>query len=249
VHFDDFDETVGRFANREGGLFTTAKKLNEDKTCFSLYVDAVNLTEADRLDIGCRLGDAFNCLRASLDHLAWSLVLKGKKAGNLPEEAEAKVQFPIDTEGDDSKFAARAENWIPGVNPVFRTIIRRHQPYKSLNPTLATLKDLSNKDKHRVVLPMLLRNLHASYRVLTETIRHCTYQRMEYPTDPSYLLEKDTVLLKAFVIPHGTGEPELKMQIEGATAIGLPSGEWATELFEGASGLTKTILDEFEPLL
>jgi hypothetical protein len=99
-------------------------------------------------------GEAIHSLRSALDYIAWQLAIAHK--GREPTEKEAReISFPISNSPE--RF---------GTPPVFGHIakeaaeeIRLHQPWMPTLPDLAhapallaTLRDLSNMDKHRLLM-------------------------------------------------------------------------------------------------
>jgi hypothetical protein len=108
-----------------------------------------------RLRVAVVLGDIVHNLRSSLDQLAWQLVLNhsGRPA---TDQGARQVAFPIQT--DSKKLASTyTYNKVSGSD---RAIIESAQPYKGPdNPKLhglAVLQRLSNRDKHRMLNPILV---------------------------------------------------------------------------------------------
>jgi hypothetical protein len=91
-------------------------------------------------------GDVFNCLRASLDHLAWCLVLRN--TGRYPG---SNTQFPILEQPDPGRF----DRQTFGIATEALAIIEYLQPYHATNTfgvknhVLWRLNKLCNIDKHR----------------------------------------------------------------------------------------------------
>jgi hypothetical protein len=106
-----------------------------------------------RTDYGLALGDTIQNFRAALDHLAWGLV----KVGTDPRPAKPKrVYFPM--AASSKSFRGQVEEWLPGVPADYRAIIRRYQPYGRGEPSKALrwLRNLSDRDKHRVLIPAVM---------------------------------------------------------------------------------------------
>jgi hypothetical protein len=115
------------------------------------------------------VGDALHNFRSALDHVAWQLVRHGSSPPDrLSEEAARKIMFPIIARPSrkaaqkwlsaEDYFAKGLASWLPGIQAVHETLIRRHQPYtRGSNPDrhpFALLRALSNTDKHREVRPV-----------------------------------------------------------------------------------------------
>jgi hypothetical protein len=90
--------------------------------------------------IGVLIGEICYNLRSAIDYLVFEL--SKLDSGGL----QAGTQFPIvDTE---RVFTERARTWLKGINPAHVAAIERLQPYNQCDWT-KTLRDLSNRDKHR----------------------------------------------------------------------------------------------------
>ena len=114
------------------------------------------------LRVAVILGDIVHNLRSALDQLAYQLVLN--HYGRPPtEKLRRKVQFPIEYE---RKRVIRSYTYSK-VSPADRADIEWAQPYYAPNfptrfrrvpklHTLATLHRFSNRDKHRMLNPLLV---------------------------------------------------------------------------------------------
>jgi len=96
------------------------------------------------------LGDLVQNLRSALDHLAWSF------ARTVRDPPSRLTQFPIMRTAPDDFAAVTSVKHIP---PAVRDIMEAMQPYRKEDPVgqligrqLATLRELSNRDKHQVLL-------------------------------------------------------------------------------------------------
>jgi hypothetical protein len=109
-----------------------------------------------RLRVGIILGDIVHNLRSALDYVFYALCVhylgatKTERLGN-------QVQFPI--EDNPQTFANKRVHFgkIPWGH---WAIIDSAQPYNGADPpraALRTLRNLSNRDKHRALNPLLLR--------------------------------------------------------------------------------------------
>ncbi|MGH8542846.1 MAG: hypothetical protein ACREX3_04225 [Gammaproteobacteria bacterium] len=102
------------------------------------------------VDLALILGDMVQCLRSALDHLTWAF------ARTLIPDPSPRTQFPI-MDRRPTEFAS-----IPQMRDVpepVREIMEQMQPYQpehdiggSIGRELASLRRLSNRDKHRVLL-------------------------------------------------------------------------------------------------
>ncbi len=104
---------------------------------------------------GLRLADSVNCLRSSLDHLAWAVVGRGgKPPSGMSKRDQRGIYFPIyDT---INGFDASLSRKLPGVLAADLAVIRAVQPYHGPNIAehpLAILDSLVQENKHRTLSP------------------------------------------------------------------------------------------------
>jgi hypothetical protein len=105
-----------------------------------------------------KLGDVANNFRASLDHLAWALVSRGRTPPDLLTPRQRRgVYFPINDDG--RRFRGELPIKLPGVRRADVAEVRRHQPYKRgvrMRPlhALTLLADINTGDKHRTIHPI-----------------------------------------------------------------------------------------------
>jgi hypothetical protein len=113
------------------------------------YVLYAVVREEPPRDIGLPVGDAIQNMRAALDYLIYELSPpKFRKKG--------RTGFPI--YDDECFFEVEGRKMIRGIAGDELTLIERVQPYKRTNPPrndpLSILRRLSNKDKHKLLLPV-----------------------------------------------------------------------------------------------
>jgi hypothetical protein len=103
-------------------------------------------------EIGILIGEILHNCRGALDHLAWILVQQGNSP-RLPVRKERRVMFPMAQTRDT--FWARIEATLPGVPDEQRRFIERYQPYRrsTKGRAIRCLRNLSDTDKHRVIIP------------------------------------------------------------------------------------------------
>lgn len=101
-------------------------------------------------ELGLAIGDAIQNIRHALDHLVYELSTPSARN-------RGKSGFPIFT--DKCEFQVLGTLLIKGIKGDERTLIERLQPYQAPNTVgnhpLAILNRLANKDKHRVLLPLI----------------------------------------------------------------------------------------------
>lgn len=93
---------------------------------------------------GTLVGEIIYNLRCALDYLIYALAVLD--SGN-PQEG---TQFPIMDAAND--FNVRGKKMLVGVNAAHVAVIEQLQPYNGCNWT-KKLRDLSNMDKHRHLIP------------------------------------------------------------------------------------------------
>ncbi|MHB8733151.1 MAG: hypothetical protein ACYDAB_15360 [bacterium] len=99
------------------------------------------------------IGDSLQNLRSTLDHLTWQLALFNTN-GTIRRPTRAKFPF-VDSCNDWKSAVGDA---LAEIHPDHRAIIQRFQPYKGIDgKLLGLLNVLANEDKHRLVIPILIR--------------------------------------------------------------------------------------------
>ena len=118
--------------------------------------------EAFPLSLSGILGDYVHNVRSALDHVVWQLV-----GAVNPRAQSRKTCFPIYTDPDDferwvtKKRAAGQASALLGVDDQAYTLIERIQPFqpddtgepRASAHALKVLADLSNTDKHKMLIP------------------------------------------------------------------------------------------------
>lgn len=146
-HLEALDLKIAAFF--DGHSYGIGSKYDPDASEIVLY--ATEPTGVPFLSWGVLIGDCVQNLRASLDYIVWQMALRHLK--REPTEKEARsIQFPIQSTGHGFKSAAVRQF----VSDVDFGRIKEMQPYKRGDRApfhlLAVLRELSNTDKHRVVL-------------------------------------------------------------------------------------------------
>jgi hypothetical protein len=156
-------EQIGhRFILQPANLIRFAGKFDSESGYYIFKV--TDAPELPRVRLGLLVGDAVHNLRCVLDHLVWQLTLVKTGGQELTGRRARRARFPIVVEPDKDiedivpeEFAkAKA---LKDVLPPHRAIIESLQPYRRSKPkrdALAILGILSNRDKHRVISPVLV---------------------------------------------------------------------------------------------
>jgi hypothetical protein len=207
-------------------------------------IAVARVTKLPRLqtDYGLALGDTIQNFRAALDHLAWCLV----KLGNDPRPANPQsVYFPMARSG--KSFRGRISEWLPGVPQGYRAIIRRYQPYRSGDraKSIRWLRNLSNTDKHRILIPAVVSLGQANLSV----IANWPMQQMDQLVKGRRALNVGTPLLRVSLFPVlGT---QCQVQVQGNIAC-FPSLGYGAPVGDALTLIRSTvfeILDTFDKLL
>jgi hypothetical protein len=145
THLRNFDIEADRIRMAYRNAITQAYDEQQSE-----YVIRLNHVPTVPDVLSLTIGDAVHNLRASLDYLAWQLVIA---ADSSPTR---ETSFPIRKRPSMSGVGIESLPDIkPGVPQELREILDRVQPYKRENPAsheLAILSWLDNSDKHRELL-------------------------------------------------------------------------------------------------
>ena len=98
-------------------------------------------------DWSLRVGEIANHLRGSLNYLAFQLVL----FGSGPHNRMRDVEFPISDRS--SGWRKWRDARLPGVHKNLLDHVDSLQPFEDARHPLAVLRDLSDRDRHRLRLP------------------------------------------------------------------------------------------------
>ena len=130
-----------------GGFYRSASR--------SFELRVLSMPQYPLTEWGTVLGDYVQNLRSALDHAAYQLVASGSEPSDA---ALRRSQFPICDTRDmfDSEVPRRLSGVVA---PRAMSVVEEAQPFKYHNiyvsPT-RILRELSNRDKHRLLIPLLL---------------------------------------------------------------------------------------------
>lgn len=244
LHAQELKDVVkGTLRDPDEPAFGVERVLDPNVDCFIVKVSVL----ADTFDWGVLLGDACHNFRGTLDHLAWHLV----KIGSKPTPAAPqRVIFPIVRDWADWSPSALG-NWLPGIDPMHETMLRRYQPAIRASDApkhpFAVLQEVSNKDKHQIVLPILFYSSFGKFDVHREGMRDLENPRISvtYPNEP---LQIGTELCRVCFTRTGS-DPDLKFTAENRLDPALPFGVGLGNFLNQVAELTANLLDEFEAIL
>lgn len=207
-------------------------------------------------------GDAIHNFRATLDYLAWQIAAAGSDPKPLAKPE--LVQFPIFSTPSKKgvppakRFSDALPRNLPGAQQRHIDVVESFQPYTRADGAfwrdpLALLADASNTDKHR-----RLRAVVPAYEqlvVVTDPADqlHFIWERTKVDFErasPSDFIKPDTVVIRLFGRPDGTGEPKPQVTI---TTEPHPTfddtGVPVYGFFHEIGATVAQILAAFEPLL
>lgn len=215
---DDLQASISQWLN--GDHHTIRRHRDPDRPNYiSIRVTAQDIP-ADPFAL--LVGDILHNLRGCLDHLVYALALK--HTNPLPDDFAKGSEFPIF--GDKNSkgmlgagpqmFQSNGPNKIRGIHPDAQTIIKSLQPYHRrqdfASDPLWVLHDLSNIDKHRL---LLVTNCHSTGVVL-DVDRFRTEGNAILPAGQSIhvhggFIEGETEVLSCQAIP---ADPNREMNVE-----------------------------------
>jgi hypothetical protein len=136
------------------------------------------------------VGDILHNLRSGLDHLAWKLV---EVSGGTPDN---RTEFPIFKDKAAWESASRKKK-VKGMHRAIVAEIDSMQPYHledgAHRTLLWILQNLNNRDKHRLITPVVLSPSTGDYRITPsarvtlcrETLAHGTVFMEIEPDQPT----------------------------------------------------------------
>jgi hypothetical protein len=146
-----FNAELRRYIEADPGPVHYRTEVQRDPPAVLLIVDAIAPPPPV---LGVLLGELVHNLRSSLDHLVWQLALLDR------EEPFPLLQYPIVSKPED--WLSKAKQQLKDVRAGAVELIEQTQPYHWPHSTkygehpLAVLRDLSNEDKHRVILSTVM---------------------------------------------------------------------------------------------
>ena len=206
--------------------FATAQRYHPTLHGFSVYVSSV---QPDVEWWGLWLGDVIHAYRSCLDHLAWTLVDRGRTpTRGLSEETQRKISFPSCT--SSGWFNRAVQTRLPGCVRTDVAKVRAVQPYKAgkrrqQTHPLALLDSLSNSEKHRTIQPVQRHQEALGYYSVTPV--DCSVRRIRVM--PPAILRPGTETARVYVKRTGP-HPDIEMHGYMAARVSL-NGTLALDRF------------------
>ena len=135
----------------ERNPYSVLQKVNADSTRYAIVI---RVNEAPPLyQWSLMIADCIYSLRCCLDHLVYAIACHEA----LPKSPshEGRLQFPIANDRADFEDAVVCRKQLGTIGDPVRAAIERYQPYNrphpDLPPLLSVLRELSNRDKHKLL--------------------------------------------------------------------------------------------------
>ena len=204
------------------------------------------------------VGEIVHDLRSTLDHLTWQLACHNTNENPLYPRT---VQFPIEDRPADFTKRCEEKGWIGEVAPAHQAVIKRYQPVPGLNPPsqqfwaryvheLALLRDLSNADKHRVLIEIDLpvTGFHLLVRFAPGAIGPFEHDR-EFPIDHTLKVGAQVMRARLISGPNISKiEPHMEMVGHATPEVCLIKGGPVVPNLGRISTFVSYIIREFEQL-
>lgn len=192
-----------------------------------------------RLRVGVFLGDIVHNLRSALDHLFWALSCRYLGIAKT-ERMYKSVQFPIE---DGSQGLANKRKHFGGIPSVQWAVIDGAQPYDRADPAhlaLRALRELSNRDKHRALNPLLMRSVFIEFD--TRVLATDATTDFDFPDSTERALGDQHLEVGTQVVRVGLPE-EVDSQVEEAGHItpGVQLPEWDVKIVFGVNVMIDTV--------
>jgi hypothetical protein len=198
------------------------------------------------------LGDIVHNFTSALDRLAYRLALHAGASAKVLRQ----VQFSI----CDSAKAFAENGRLNGIDSSHIAIIERFQPYSGLNRNnsfgipfhpLTTLRDLTNTDKHRLPIELIIPTnvLEAEHESFLDVHVAGTFQRLARGEFIGpFPLKLGTEIVRA-KLPAGSLEADVDVAGYVIPQVALAEGHAVLDITAAIAAVVIKIVCEFEPLL
>ncbi|MFC1874982.1 hypothetical protein ACFLY3_02360 [Chloroflexota bacterium] len=268
-HRDALDVYIGEFFSIKANRSILSAKFDANKNENIIYISKVPDLSPFLTRVALYIGDITHNLRSALDYLAFQLTLYNK-SGNLTPKEEGEIQFPIispSVSDPQKEFMRKSKRHLKYVDPTHVATIERLQPYHGLagRPDgwsgdyihqLDLLRNLSDKDKHRMLTPILTLPSRSEFisgaggvgDIVTQCIVHNASSLMagNLPGD-SPRLEEGAVILSS---PITQCPISIDVDVAGyvTPSINLSEGGALIPTIDRITTFVEYIIREFEPL-
>jgi hypothetical protein len=202
-------------------------------------------------------GDVIHNLRSALEYAAYQAVWKA--LGSPWEDS----QFPITSTPTKFKCAATVKKLA--ADPDLLAVVKRNQPYDAVddyrreglavdlediinlrqaNRLLALLRDISNADKHRLLLPRYARAIDAVF--VPRRVTDCDPVVSSYQEDGALVAGTQLAVFTA----NATGpHPDMDVDFSFRPSVGLAGFGDAQEVLDALAVKVLRVIRELEPLI
>ncbi len=232
----------------EPNLVQLSAKLDTQSGYHVFRVAAIQ--EDWRLRVGVLLGDIIHNLRSALDYLYWQLYCTYVRIPQSHREAQT-VQFPIE---DARQQLANKRVHVRNIPPRQWAVIEDAQPYQGTDDSrraLKALRELSNRDKHQVLNPLLIRTTIVQFYDVVQATRATDFM-WPHETSPrvfgSEYLEIDTEIVRVRL----PSEVDTEVEVAGHIGPNVQLPEWETRIMFGVGtmrGTAEGIVNDIEALI
>jgi len=244
-HIAELQAEIGTFL--KSNPYVVSTKRNPKTRQLIYYIASVQPTP--RI-ISVIIGDVLQCLRSTLDHLAYQLLLVGG-----PGFDERKVRFPVGR--DRQSYESERGRVVPSLRQDAKDAIDAVEPYGGGKGALLwTLHNLNNIDKHRTILTAgaQVRSVDLGYTMLQMARQipgnpipdDLEWHAWFRPANTGFPLKAGYVLLTS----APDAEPDEKQQFrfevafaESEVATGQPIGETLHEMTNLVNRIVTTFYD------
>jgi hypothetical protein len=147
----------------ERNPYSVLQKVNADSTRYSIVIGVNEPPPFYRWSL--MIADCIYSLRCCLDHLVYAIACH--EVFPKSPSHEGRLQFPIADDRANFDDAVICRKQLGIISDPVRTAIERYQPYNrphpDLPPLLSILRELSNRDKHKLLPLVAHRPLGAEF--------------------------------------------------------------------------------------
>jgi hypothetical protein len=212
--------------------FRTEETARPDKSVE--YVLYAIVREQPPRSLGAPIGDAIQNTRNALEYLIYEL--------SPPRHRQrGKTGFPI--YDDECLFEVEGRKLIRGIAGNELTLIERFQPYKRTDPPtndpLSVLRRLSNKGKHRLLLPVVAAVSDSNSWIAYD---NASIDLTHYVPGP---VEHDAKIMAFTATPK---DPSVEMKVDPMSGLEVQLGETGMLYYPEGVPITAEICDFLEYL-
>ena len=143
VHIGDVERRVNALEQTDAAVVETHPEQGTERL-------AHTVDEAAFTDLALVIGDAVHNLNCALEY-TWQQTIKSL----LPANAMDRVYFPVHKTIEDLQATLKKGRVDTTCPHLFKFIVDEIQPYDGGNPAIWPIRCFANRDKHRLLIPVL----------------------------------------------------------------------------------------------